>query len=90
MAHSKAGEKSLTDKFVDAIPHLDDITTIHTDPNLASMRGKLLRGCSDGAISNEVVRSLEVFGIANAVTARFCGTPQHLTRPGPPSAPVFS
>jgi hypothetical protein len=74
---AKATEKSSASKFVDATPHLYDITTIHTDPNIASIRANLMRGGSDGAVSDDIVRALEVLGIANAVAARFCSTPQH-------------
>jgi hypothetical protein len=76
MACTKATEKSAS-KFVEAIPHLEDITTIHTDPNIASLRANLMRGGSDGAVSDDIVRALEVLGIANAVAARFCSSPQH-------------
>ena len=74
MAHT---ERSPAAKFVDAIPHLEDITTIHTDPNIASLRANVMRGSINGAVPDDVVRALEVLGIAKAVAARFCGTPQH-------------
>ena len=79
MARTKATEKSPKDKFVNAIPHLEDITTIHTDPNIASWRANLTRGGSNinGAVSDDIVRALEALGIANAVADRFCSTPQH-------------
>jgi hypothetical protein len=64
-------------RFVDAIAYLEDITTIHTDPNLASMRANLMRGGSDGAVSDDMVRVLEVLGIANVVDDRFRGTSKH-------------
>ncbi|KAJ7201632.1 hypothetical protein GGX14DRAFT_370910 [Mycena pura] len=60
---------------MDAIPYLHDITTIHTDPNLASLRANLLRGVN--AVSDDVVRVFEIYGIAKAVAARFSGMPQH-------------
>ncbi|KAJ7201631.1 hypothetical protein GGX14DRAFT_655600 [Mycena pura] len=60
---------------MNAIPYLHDITTIHTDPNLASLRADLLRGVN--AVSDDVVRAFEIYGIAKAVAARFSGTPQH-------------
>jgi hypothetical protein len=77
MALTKVKERSPAIKFAEAIPHLDDITTIHTDPNIASLRANLIRGSSNAAASDNDVRALELFGIANAVAARFCSTPQH-------------
>jgi hypothetical protein len=77
MAPTKARAKLPVNKFVDAIAYLEDITTIHTDPNFASMRSNLMRGGSDGAVSDDMVRVLEVLGIANAVDPHFSGTSKH-------------
>ena len=75
MAPTKASEKLPTQKFVDAIAYLDDITTIHTNPNLTRLRANLIHGSSDGGISDNMVQALEVFGIAKAVATHFCSTP---------------
>jgi hypothetical protein len=75
MARTENTEKSLVNKFVNAIAYLDDIKTIHTDHNLTNVRARLLG--SGGAASNDVVRALEVLGIANAIAARYPSTSQH-------------
>jgi hypothetical protein len=36
-----------------------------------------VRGSSDTVVSDEMVQAAEIHGIADAVTARFCNTPQH-------------
>ncbi|KAJ7191862.1 hypothetical protein GGX14DRAFT_596800 [Mycena pura] len=69
-----AAAKISPDDFVAAIACLDDMTTIHTDLNLTRIRAKLLR---DGAISDDEVWALELYGIANAVVKRFPSTPHH-------------
>jgi hypothetical protein len=77
MVPTEAREMLLVVKFIGAIAYLEDITTIHTDPNLASMRTNLMRGGSDDAVSDDMVRAFEVLGIANAVDDRFRGTSKH-------------
>jgi hypothetical protein len=72
-----------------AVAGLEDMFTIRTDRNLASMRINLMRGGSDGAVSDDMVQAFEVLGIAKAVAARFHarhGTP---TQPGPSSPARF-
>ena len=76
-AENQAKSFALQQKFLDAIPYLDDITTIHTDPNIESLRANMVRGGGNGAMSDDNVRAFEVWGIANAVAARFSSTPQH-------------
>lgn len=81
MVPTKARKNLLINKFVNAVAGLEDITTIHTDPNLTSMRVNLMRGDSDGApVSDDIVRAFEVLGIAKAVAARFRGAPWRATR----------
>ncbi|KAJ7191646.1 hypothetical protein GGX14DRAFT_407026 [Mycena pura] len=64
--------------YADAIACLDDITTIYTDPNLTRIRSKLMRDDdSGGAFSDDIIRALEVRGIADAVAKRFRSTPHH-------------
>ena len=46
---------ALADKFIAAIPHLEDLTTIHTDPNIASLRANFIRASSNGAASDDKV-----------------------------------
>jgi hypothetical protein len=76
MARREATEKSPADTYVGAIAYLEDITKIDTDSNIANMRANLLRDGSNGAVSIDMVRALEVLGIAKAVAARF-STQQH-------------
>ena len=76
MARPEATEKSPADSYVGAIAHLKDITEIDTDSNIANMRADLLRDDNNGAVSIDMVRALEVLGIAKAVAARF-STQQH-------------
>ncbi|KDQ14867.1 hypothetical protein BOTBODRAFT_145421 [Botryobasidium botryosum FD-172 SS1] len=67
--------KSLADQFVDAVAGLNDLTTIRTNPELTRLRTDLQRDYRDSAVSDDIVRTLEVLGIANAVTTLFCDKP---------------
>ena len=58
MARPKATEYLPDDMYIGAIAHLEDITKIDTDPNIASLRANLLRDGSDNAVSIDMVRSL--------------------------------
>jgi hypothetical protein len=77
MVRREATEESPANTYVGAIAYLQDITQIHTDSNIASMRANLLRGGSNDAVSIDMVRVLEVLGIARAVAARFGTQPHH-------------
>ncbi|KAJ7191644.1 hypothetical protein GGX14DRAFT_600114 [Mycena pura] len=73
MAVTEASWDFTANDFVGAIACLDDITTIHTDNNLAHIRAKLMTSRSD-----DEVWVLEVHGIAQRVVKRFrSGTPHH-------------
>ncbi|TFL04613.1 hypothetical protein BDV98DRAFT_562554 [Pterulicium gracile] len=76
----RAAEESCINNFSNALASLDDMKTVHTDPNLASIRRgmrNVLQHDRSETISEHLTQAFALYGIAQALAFRFEGTMHH-------------